>query len=662
MKWYFFQVFCVAVLVEVAANRRSIDLFEIVSAYSAIAVDVKNGKPADRTKLSMLTSVVSKVKARLQPRETSLNLRASIDSCEPNIVNGLSACSILNGVNVSSTALAGIIDSTVYDTYLQSVVNGSGSPPLKASNTSACKSAMENYLCILLGGVCVANTVRPPCLQRCLDLYTYCYGYETLIGTDACLILAQYELSASANTDCFCGGVSPLSSYCSGECGVTTPCFSPTNGTSGSESSSGSYGAGSSSFSSSGSGSGSASGGSSSAEICCQGNYAAPFSVGDTQCPAPASGVLAAASASNFFGSCSAETSCQLYACNSSLGQLYGALCAPTSSNWLDSIQQVFAPHGFMCAAAAAPAQPTCAAPSETCCTRVLSNPSSSLRIALSSPAAALTSVTVWNDAPGSLPLLAADPGDAVLDGATVSIGSNSSITGCYFGRPSAVQPGRTGWPLVCGVRGGVVWVSFPGVAPAPPAPVRLAVRVCTVSGGDGPPPDAWLWIQQNTPGTISASGSVGSGASYSSGSEYSGSGSSSGSGAGPGSSSVGGNASGVYCCQGVYASSFLAGQTQCPSPPPVSIGSNSAGYCSPGLDCLLFTCSTELGTLYGGQCASPESPWLAGINQAASAYGVTCVALVGSSSGSGSGSGSSASSSSASSSSASGSGSVSGL
>ena len=138
--------------------------------------------------------------------------------------------------------------------------------------------------------------------------------------------------------------------------------------------------------------------------------------------------------------------------------------------------------------------------PAEICCTRMLSNPASTLRITL--PAgSALNSLTVWNDSPMGPPLLQSA---TQLNGLSVSIGSDDTISGCAIS--AAATPMSTpppvgaavygGWDLVCGSIGTTVILSFPSVQLAPQPPTSVAVKVCarTDGGGNG---DASLWIQK---------------------------------------------------------------------------------------------------------------------------------------------------------------------
>ena len=144
------------------------------------------------------------------------------------------------------------------------------------------------------------------------------------------------------------------------------------------------------------------------------------------------------------------------------------------------------------------PPQPaSCAAPSnQTCCTRILSDPSAVLSVRLQSPSA-LTSITVWGKGGG---LISAA---AVFGGAHVSISSGGTSTGCMVadgiaaGKLPIAPAGFAAAALVCGARGDRVQVALPGALSPPASPgAHLALRICTATAGDGMRPAA-LWVQQ---------------------------------------------------------------------------------------------------------------------------------------------------------------------
>ena len=132
--------------------------------------------------------------------------------------------------------------------------------------------------------------------------------------------------------------------------------------------------------------------------------------------------------------------------------------------------------------------------PAEVCCTRLLSNPSGTLRITLPK-GAALSSLTVWNDAAGGPPLIQSP---AQLIGISVSIGDGGTVTGCAIAPAgldaSMSRPGYAAWNLVCGSTGGVVSLSIPAVRQAPQPPSSVAVKACSRTDGGGG--DARLLLQ----------------------------------------------------------------------------------------------------------------------------------------------------------------------
>jgi hypothetical protein len=155
------------------------------------------------------------------------------------------------------------------------------------------------------------------------------------------------------------------------------------------------------------------------------------------------------------------------------------------------------------------------APPMETCCTRILTNATRTLRATLPGPVV-LSSVTVWNDDGPDGPPAYAIP--AQLARLSLSIGSAGVMTGCalapkrgsegYMGNPApggmsgmmpAAEPawpaGFEGWDAVCGARGSVVALSMPAILDGPRPPGRLAVKICVRTDGDGMAP-ASLWIQ----------------------------------------------------------------------------------------------------------------------------------------------------------------------
>jgi len=147
------------------------------------------------------------------------------------------------------------------------------------------------------------------------------------------------------------------------------------------------------------------------------------------------------------------------------------------------------------------------APPMETCCTRIFSNASRTLRATLPGPVA-LASVTVWNDdGPGGPP---AYVDDAQLARISLSIGSAGVMTGCalarkmdsYMGTPApggmmmpGMMPGYEGWDALCAARGSVVTLSMPAILDGPRPPGRVAVKICVRPDGDGMKA-ASLWIQ----------------------------------------------------------------------------------------------------------------------------------------------------------------------
>ena len=130
----------------------------------------------------------------------------------------------------------------------------------------------------------------------------------------------------------------------------------------------------------------------------------------------------------------------------------------------------------------------SCPAPVERCCTRVMNNPKATLRVNTRTPEATLTSIYVWNDAPGGAPLLPAGGGPA--SSPEVAVGASGAMSWCVVGHPlvNSTMPGYAGLSLSCPTSGEILTLAFHDLlAPSSP-PGRLAIRMCTVvpdnSGG----------------------------------------------------------------------------------------------------------------------------------------------------------------------------------
>jgi hypothetical protein len=154
----------------------------------------------------------------------------------------------------------------------------------------------------------------------------------------------------------------------------------------------------------------------------------------------------------------------------------------------------------------------SCPAPAaEQCCTRIMSNPRATFNLNVPHPSA-ISSITVWNAAPGGSPLLSADA--SAMQGPMVSVESAYSSTECLLAPSTATKPGFATRRLLCGAAGTTVRLSFAKMLPSAPSGTRLAVRLCLFDeSASGAGDDATLWIQQ-------AGGSSGSGSSSSSVSE----------------------------------------------------------------------------------------------------------------------------------------------
>ena len=282
-------------------------------------------------------------------------------------------------------------------------------------------------------------------------------------------------------------------------------------------------------------------------QTCCQGVYGAPFLVGAPVCPGAPAGPLGQVAADNVNAPCGPAEACETFTCSGELGLLYGAICASASSDWLGPVSAQAAVAGLTCAStpftapqttpattvqsmsvptlsntvvATPPPAPTpppspppttatgsptlpppaaCAQPpKETCCTRVLADPSSPLSVRLPAPSA-LTSVAVWGEG-GRLA-----PPASIFSTAEISVGGGGSQTGCAVvgggGGAAAASlpqapPGFATAALVCGVDGDRVLVALPGALPDPsPRGARLVVRVCSAAGNGTSA--AALWVQQ---------------------------------------------------------------------------------------------------------------------------------------------------------------------
>ena len=138
------------------------------------------------------------------------------------------------------------------------------------------------------------------------------------------------------------------------------------------------------------------------------------------------------------------------------------------------------------------------APPKEVCCTRRLQSPTATLKVTFASTAA-LSSVTVWNDAAWGPPLF---PGGAQLAGLSVSIGSGDTLTGCAIvdGPPPSSGPsqlpGYVGKVLACGAKGDYAAIQLPSVGGGAGPAAAVAVKVCTVADAGAVPPDGALWLQ----------------------------------------------------------------------------------------------------------------------------------------------------------------------
>ena len=137
------------------------------------------------------------------------------------------------------------------------------------------------------------------------------------------------------------------------------------------------------------------------------------------------------------------------------------------------------------------------APPEEVCCTRLMKTPTATLKVTFATNAA-LSSITVWNDAPSGPPFYQTD---AQLVDLSVSIGSGGTLTGCSVNDalPSSgpvTMPGYVPKVLTCGATGDYAVIQFPSVMSAPMPPTAVAVKVCTKAKMPDVPPDAVLWLQ----------------------------------------------------------------------------------------------------------------------------------------------------------------------
>ena len=127
--------------------------------------------------------------------------------------------------------------------------------------------------------------------------------------------------------------------------------------------------------------------------------------------------------------------------------------------------------------------------PREICCTRLMQNPSATLRVKMPT-VMSLTSITIWSDGPGLHT-------GGRFDGAAVTIGDANSVTGCMLTPSDSAAPraGFAGMSLVCGADGSVVTLALP-VAARTAAPGTVAVKFCAAGAHDGGMHDGSLWLQ----------------------------------------------------------------------------------------------------------------------------------------------------------------------
>jgi hypothetical protein len=131
-------------------------------------------------------------------------------TCSPAIAEGLSYCTVLNGMNVTSLAEAQAADAAASSAFAALVASG------KVSNSAACRASHAAFVCsqgvtgcssgaaAAAAGLKAIRTSLLPCLQRCLDYQTLCLGAPTQAAAAACdLTTGVYTTPSNAN--CFCG-------------------------------------------------------------------------------------------------------------------------------------------------------------------------------------------------------------------------------------------------------------------------------------------------------------------------------------------------------------------------------------------------------------------------------------------------------------------------
>lgn len=126
----------------------------------------------------------------------------------------------------------------------------------------------------------------------------------------------------------------------------------------------------------------------------------------------------------------------------------------------------------------------------ESCCTRVFSNPSSNSLTVDFKRTVRVTSVTMWNDPAGALSRMPVYQTPSQMTGFDLRTGDVVGSTGCDMD-PAAVPPagkaGYMGWTLMCDT-GSTLQLSAPGLATSTQQQSStLLVKICIASTVLGP-------------------------------------------------------------------------------------------------------------------------------------------------------------------------------